>query len=269
MLVEFLLIYAAVYGASLVVYFCLGLALSWINARNPDRRIQPRRDGAKRRREDILSSLKALAVSAGLLSTGFFAQLQGWTVTPLPHSWWSVALGFGLCLVIFDAWFYFGHRLLHHPRFYRFHALHHKAVAPTAWSNDCSTTVDTVIEHGFYLVVWFVLPVPALAVFGLRLFDQVTGMIGHAGFEYFASRSSRAPSPMICTTYHDLHHSQFRYNYGNFFSFWDRWLGTIHPDYDKMVEKMEAGATPGDAAARQPKGRPQADMQTGPQSRPA
>ncbi|MEL6233679.1 MAG: sterol desaturase family protein [Pseudomonadota bacterium] len=253
MLVEFLGIYALIYLASLAVYFTLGAGLAWVNARNPDRRIQPGRDGAKRMREDIIASLKALAVSAGLLSAGCFAQLQGWTMTPLDHSWWSFALGFAVALVIFDAWFYFGHRLLHLPAFYRFHALHHKAVAPTAWSNDASTSVDTLIEHSFYLVVWFILPIPAAAVFALRLFDQITGMIGHAGFEYFASRSSRAPSPMICTTYHDLHHSQFRYNYGNFFSIWDRLLGTIHPEYDRMVSRMEEGEVPGAAAARRPR----------------
>lgn len=247
---DFAVIFAAVWGASLVLYAAAGLALTWVNRRHPERRIQPGRDGMRRLREDVMASLKALAVSAVLLSAGLFAQLQGWTMAPLAHSWWSVPLMFGVVVILFDAWFYWGHRLLHHPAFYRFHALHHKAVAPTAWSNDCSTTVDTLIEHGFYLIVWFVLPVPAAAVIALRIFDQVTGMIGHSGYEYFASRSSRAPFPMICTTYHDLHHSQFRYNFGNFFSFWDRWLGTVHPDYDSMVARMEEGEEPGRAAAR-------------------
>jgi sterol desaturase/sphingolipid hydroxylase (fatty acid hydroxylase superfamily) len=64
-------------------------------------------------------------------------------------------------------------------------------------------------------------------------------MVGHSGFEYFASKSSRFPSPLICTTFHDLHHSQFHYNYGNFFSFWDRICGTVHPKYDVLVRSME------------------------------
>jgi len=125
---------------------------------------------------------------------------------------------------------------------YRYHALHHKSVAPTVWSNDSSGVVDTLIEHSFYLVVWFILPVPALAIFALRLFDQISGMIGHSGFEFFASPTSRRPWPFICTTFHDLHHSKFNYNYGNIFSIWDRLLGTAHPQYDDMVKEFEEKA---------------------------
>jgi lathosterol oxidase len=239
-LLDYLIVFAVIYAAMLAVYFATGLTMTAINRRHPDRRIQKHRDGMKRVRKEILASLSALATSSVLLSAGYFAQTQGWTlVAPLPLSWWSFPLMFVICMVLFDAWFYWGHRILHWPSLYKWHLPHHRSVAPTVWSNDSSAIVDTLIEHGFYLVVWFVLPVPALSVFALRLFDQITGMVGHSGFEYFASKSSRWPSPMICTTFHDLHHSQFHYNYGNFFSIWDRLMGTVHPGYDAMVKQME------------------------------
>ncbi|GGB58234.1 desaturase [Roseibium aquae] len=240
LLLDYLTVFAAIYGIMLAVYFATGLVMTAINARHPDRRIQKHRDGMKRVKTEIKASISALATSSVLLSAGYFAQTQGWTLfEPLPLSWWSFPLMFVVCLVLFDAWFYWGHRLLHLPAFYKWHVPHHRSIAPTVWSNDSSTTIDTLIEHGFYLVVWFVLPAPALSVFALRLFDQISGMVGHSGFEYFASKSSRWPSPMICTTFHDLHHSQFDYNYGNFFSFWDRVCGTVHPKYDHLVQTME------------------------------
>ncbi|MFD1696906.1 sterol desaturase family protein [Roseibium aestuarii] len=237
---EFLLVFAAIYGASLGVYFATGLVMNALNARHPERRIQKGRDGMSRARVEILASLKALGTSAALLSAGFFAQTQGWVLfEPLALTWWSFAGMFALCFVLFDGWFYWGHRILHWGPLYRFHQPHHASVAPTVWSNDSATTVDTLIEHGFYLVVWLVLPVPELVIFALRLFDQVSGMIGHSGFEYFAGRSSRAPFPFLCTTYHDLHHSQFHYNFSNFLSVWDRLMGTVHPRYDLIVEQIE------------------------------
>lgn len=240
LLLDYLIVLAVIYAAMLAVYFATGLTMTAVNRRHPERRIQKHRDGMKRRWLEIRTSLHALLTSSVLLSTGYFAQTQGWTLfEPLALSWWSFPLMFAVCLVLFDAWFYWGHRLLHLPAFYKWHVPHHRSVAPTVWSNDSSTTMDTLIEHGFYLLIWFVLPVPALSVFALRLFDQISGMVGHAGFEYFASKSSRWPSPMICTTFHDLHHSQFHYNFGNFFSFWDRVCGTVHPGYDDMVQVME------------------------------
>lgn len=239
MWIDYALTLIIVYAAMLIVYFGFGLAAEAYVARHPDRKIQPEREGLRRKGAEIRASLKALAMSAFLLGTGFFAQMQGWTIAPMELSWWSFPLWFVVALLLFDAWFYFGHRLLHWGPMYRFHALHHKSVAPTVWSNDSSGVVDTLIEHAFYLVVWFILPVPALSIFALRLFDQISGMIGHSGFEFFASPTSRRPWPFICTTFHDLHHSRFNYNYGNMFSIWDRLLGTDHPDYDEMVRGFE------------------------------
>ncbi|WP_319773189.1 sterol desaturase family protein [Breoghania sp.] len=239
LVVEYALLFAAIYAVTLIIYFTTGLALTWVNRRYPERRIQPTRDGRHRIRREIHSSMKALATSCGLLTTGFFAQINGWTLAPLDATWWSVPLMFAVSMVLYDAWFYWGHRLLHLPAFYRFHAPHHASLAPTPWSNDSSTTVDTLIEHGYYLVIWFVLPIPAVALFAQRLFDQISGMIGHAGFEYFASPTSRWPWPFICTSFHDLHHSRFHYNFGNFFSLWDRMMGTVDPRYDDMVKTFE------------------------------
>lgn len=194
----------------------------------------------KRVSVEVLASVKALGTSAALLSAGYFFQIQGWVLFEPPAlNWWNFLLAFVVIFLLFDAWFYWGHRLLHLKRFYRWHKPHHLSIAPTAWSNDSSAVMDTVIEHGFYFIVWLLLPVPALAVFALRLFDQVSGMIGHSGFEYFAGRSTRKPSPFLCTIFHDLHHSQFHYNFGNFLSVWDRWMGTVHPKYDEIVRQIE------------------------------
>ncbi|WP_376742301.1 sterol desaturase family protein [Ensifer canadensis] len=48
----------------------------------------------------------------------------------------------------------------------------------------------------------------------------------------------------MCTTFHDQHHSGFKYNYGNYFSFWDRVLGTISPNYDQRVKAFEDEGQP-------------------------
>ena len=249
---DFLTLFIVIYLVTLAIYFSTGWLMMWVNKRYHQNRIQKKRDGMDRIKGEILSSLKALAMSALLLSGGYFFQLQGWVMfEPVELSWWSFPLFFVIIFLLFDAWFYWGHRLLHLKPFYKWHKPHHLSIAPTAWSNDSSDVMDTLIEHGFYFVVWLVLPVPALSVFAVRLFDQVSGMIGHSGFEYFAGPGSRKPSPFICTMFHDLHHSQFHYNFGNFMSLWDRWMGTQHPKYDEIVKVIEkTGKIPDEAATR-------------------
>jgi len=88
---QYLLYFAIVYGATVVVYFATGIGMTLINRRHPDRRIQKTRNGDKRMWVEIRSSLSALAVSAAMLSFGYFAQVRGWTIAPLETSWWSVA----------------------------------------------------------------------------------------------------------------------------------------------------------------------------------
>jgi sterol desaturase/sphingolipid hydroxylase (fatty acid hydroxylase superfamily) len=239
-LVEFAAILGAVYAATVTMYFALGLGITWLNDRNPDRRIQKRRRGDLRKNPEIRASLVSILVTSLSVSAGLYAQHAGWTIAPWDFSWWTAVPMFLLCMVLFDAWFYFAHRLLHTKPFYKYHALHHKSVAPTVWSNDSIGPVDTALSQGFYAVVVFLVPISPAVLLAHRAFDQINGTFGHCGFEYFASPTARYPSPMLCTTYHDQHHAQFRYNYANYFSFWDRAMGTIAPDYDRRVEVAEA-----------------------------
>ncbi|MDJ0929942.1 hypothetical protein [Breoghania sp.] len=72
LLVQYAILFAAIYAVTLVVYFATSLALTWLNRRHPERRIQMTRDGSKRMRREIRASMKALAVSSALLSAGLF-----------------------------------------------------------------------------------------------------------------------------------------------------------------------------------------------------
>ena len=237
----FAVLLAVIYAATVAAYFGLGLLLDRVNARNPGRRIQPGQAADPRRRAaEMRQSLVSILVTSLSLAAGLYAQAQGWTLfAPATLTWANAGAYFLLAMLLFDAWFYGAHRLLHTRALSRFHAFHHRSLAPSPWSNDAIGAVDTALCQGFYAVVPLLLPLPPEILVLLRAFDHVNGTLGHAGFEYFASRAARRPSPLLCTTFHDLHHSAFRWNYANFFSHLDRLFGTIHPDYDAAVARAE------------------------------
>ena len=83
------------------------------------------------------------------------------------------------------------------------------------------------------------LPIPWQVLVVQKLYDRISGMLGHAGFEHFASSAGRAPWPLASTVFHDQHHSSFRHNFAHTFSWWDRWAGTLHPRYDATVQRFE------------------------------
>ncbi len=238
-LLEFVVLFLTLYLASLSVLFTTGFFILKLNAKYPTRKIQKRLP-SNSASQDIKSSMLQLTVTSLCLSVGLFAQYLGWTlVEPVALSWWSFPVFFVISVILHDTWFYWGHRLLHTKMFYRFHSPHHRSVTPTIWSNDAGHSVDTFIAHSYYGIIVFVLPIPALALLAHRLFDQVSAAIGHCGFEHFASFTTRKPWPMLCTVFHDQHHQYFVYNYGNYFSIWDRLLGTVHPSYDDRVKEFE------------------------------
>ena len=242
---EFAALLAAVYAATLAAYFLLAFALDALNARNPGRRIQKDRAGRERRGAEIRASLVSILVTSTSLAIGLFAQASGWTpLAPLELTTWNALPLFLLCMVLFDSWFYAAHRLLHTRALYHYHRLHHLSLAPTPWSSYSDRALDTVFCQGFYAVAPFFLPFPPAILLMHRAFDHVNGMLGHAGFDYLASRLARWPSPTLCPLYHDLHHSGFKHNFANYFSYLDRLFGTVHPDYDRMAAEFEAGAPP-------------------------
>lgn len=239
-LIDFAPWFAAVYGVNVALYFVTGAVLVAIQNRHPERRIQQHRRGEKRMRMEIRQSVLSLTVTGGCLAAGLYLQHRGLSLfAPLELTWWSVPLMLVVSIVAFDAWFYWAHRFMHTRLMYRFHAEHHRSVAPTVWSTYNDSLVDAFVMQSYYLWAPLILPIPPVVLVVHRLYDHFNGTIGHSGFEFWAGPGSRAPSPMVCVTFHDQHHSRFRYNYANFFSFWDRLMGTIDPKYDEAVRGFE------------------------------
>jgi len=228
------------YAALLFVYFVTCGFFHWMNVNNPERRIQTRPLQKNQISTEIKTSIAAISWIAFYLSGGLYCQAKGYTMAPYalldlwPTMWTLIA-----SLVIYDSWFYWGHRLLHTKHFYRFHSHHHKSVVPTPWANNSDTQVGDFIEQSYFLLAPFILPIHPATLLLHKLYDQITGIAGHAGHEYFAHWISRAPFPMICTIFHDQHHGHFNFNYANTFSWWDRLMGTLHPTYDDIVLKFE------------------------------
>lgn len=246
---DFLRLFGLVVAAVVLVMLLTGLFFEVMNRRHPERRIQKDRVNRRKWKELRQAPISILTLSA-CFAFGLFAQEQGWSLTPLELGWWSGPLTLLLSVVLYDAWFYWVHRLLHGRVFYRFHALHHKSVAPTVWSNHHESFVEALLNQAYYAIIVFILPIPWQMLVLQKLYDQISGMLGHAGFEHFASPAGRSPWPLASTVFHDQHHGTFRFNYGHTFSLWDRWMGTLHPRYDDTLKSFEPSG--GEAAEPAP-----------------
>jgi lathosterol oxidase len=149
-----------------------------VNRRHPERRIQQSRDGMRRAAVEIRESVISIAVTAACLAAALTltrARLDAVDAAGL-RSLWALLSVLGMLAVttfLFDGWFYWMHRLLHTKRFWRFHRDHHKAVAPTVWSSDSQSVVETFLTQMFLIVLRSLLPVPALTLVLHRVVDHI------------------------------------------------------------------------------------------------
>ncbi|WP_309603812.1 sterol desaturase family protein [Phenylobacterium sp.] len=166
-----------------------------------------------------------LAERAGLFPMAKLAQHWGLT-------WFLISLA--VMIVAQDAWIYWTHRWMHRPRWFRtFHRRHHRSNNPspfTAYSFDLGEALLMVA----FVAIWpAIFPTP-WGVIDIFMFHQIfRNTILHAGYELTPARPDGRPwlDWLTTTTHHDLHHAQAGYNFAPWFTWWDRWLGTEHPQY--------------------------------------
>jgi sterol desaturase/sphingolipid hydroxylase (fatty acid hydroxylase superfamily) len=190
--------------------------------------------GADIRRE-IICSLRTMLIFSLLLAGVYLgAQTHVFTVyrgvQPLGVAY---LLTSAIAMILgHDAYFYWTHRLMHHPRLYSMlHRTHHKSITPTAFA--CySFDVPEAIVHGLFVPIWLlVFPMQLGAIWFALSFMFTLNALGHSGVEVFPNGSFRRRwfGWFSSNTRHDLHHSAFHYNFALYFTWWDRWMGTEHP----------------------------------------
>ncbi len=169
---------------------------------------------------------------------GVFAPYQG-TLTALSYAGYLAAI-----LLAHDTWFYWTHRAMHHPRLFKsFHRFHHRTVTPTPW-----TAYSFAISEAFVMVLFMPLwlmavSTPEPVIFTFLAIMILRNAIGHAGLELHPR--GWASHPLLkwisTTTHHDLHHAgSFNHNFGFYFTWWDKLMGTEHPDYVAKFNEITA-----------------------------
>ena len=164
------------------------------------------------------------------------------TLGTLVSNWLEVVAWVAMLLVLHDAWFYWTHRLLHRPAWFkRWHRTHHKTVTPTPFAAYAFDWREALVQVAMPLAIGFVLPIPFLAFFAFLGIMIARNVLGHCGTELhprgFADHWFWGN--FTTTTHHDLHHSGgFGSNYGLYFTWWDRICGTEHPRYREIFREI-------------------------------
>jgi lathosterol oxidase len=158
------------------------------------------------------------------------------------YGWVYFFAVFPLLFLMHDTYFYWMHRLIHHPRLFRlFHLVHHRSVNPSPWAAYAFHPLEAFAESLIFVIFLFTIPITFWHLVVFFLLSLVYNVYGHLGFElYPASFNKHWLGRWINTSVsHNLHHRHFNGNYGLYFLFWDRIMGTLRKDYDAAYVELQ------------------------------
>jgi Delta7-sterol 5-desaturase len=173
-----------------------------------------------------LLSAAIYGIPAGIVAWGW--DTQGWTliyrdVSDAPVLY--LPLSVLLYLFAHDSWFYWTHRLMHRPWWFRTaHAVHHASRPPTAWAAMSFHPWEAVTGAVIIPLLVFVVPIHVAALAVVLTVMTVMGVTNHMGWEMFPRWvvNGALGRWLITATHHQRHHDEYRGNYGLYFRFWDK-----------------------------------------------
>ncbi|OWZ01640.1 C-5 sterol desaturase [Phytophthora megakarya] len=175
-------------------------------------------------RNEITASMKSIPVMVLLTLPWFLADVRGYSKTysdfgKYGHGFEALSVVFFICFS--DMLIYWFHRWLHHPLVYAsLHKPHHKWVICSPFASHAFHPIDGYIQslpYHFYIMLFPIHRGLFLALFVAVNFWTISI---HDGF--YLSHNKIVNGAL----HHSVHHELFVYNYGQYFTFWDRFCGS-------------------------------------------
>lgn len=195
-------------------------------------------------RNDVILSVLSSGIFAFCAALMMSAFERGYTRLYLEsdrYGFWY--LGFSLVLVILlqDTYFYFTHRLAHHPKCYKWlHQGHHHFKNPTPWTAFSFDPAEALIQAIYLMAVVFIVPMHFSVLCAVVLVMTLGALIHHFGFRLFedSTLGRWLGSWMVGPLHHWMHHRKYTAHYSLYFTFWDKVMGTQQEGYEEILSRL-------------------------------
>jgi lathosterol oxidase len=142
---------------------------------------------------------------------------------------WYLPLSLFIVMILHETYYYWIHRAMHVPRIYKIvHKVHHQSLSTTPWTAFSFYPWESVLEALIVPLILMIIPVHIYVLLFYLILMTFSSMINHLGIEIYPEsfRKSTFGKLWINATHHHYHHQEFNTNYGLYFTFWDKLMGT-------------------------------------------
>ncbi len=130
---------------------------------------------------------------------------------------------------------------MHKPKVFRIvHKIHHDSNITSPFTAFSFHPFEGLLQAVFLPVMLIILPVHYYIIIIQLTIMTVSSVINHLDIEIYPRKFNKnlIGKWLIGATHHSLHHKQFKFNYGLYFTFWDKIKKTESPVYDKLFETI-------------------------------
>jgi len=156
------------------------------------------------------------------------------------YGWWYLPVSLLIFMLLHETYYYWLHRWMHKPSVFKIvHKIHHDSNITSPFTAFSFHPFEGLLQAIFLPTMLIILPIHYYVIITQLTVMTISSVINHLDIEIYPKKfNNTIPGRwFIGATHHSLHHKQFRYNYGLYFTFWDKIKKTESPLFKKLFEK--------------------------------
>ena len=182
----------------------------------------------------IFAFVGASAISAWQLGyTKIYTDINAY-----PIIWFPVSIA--VAMLLHETYYYWLHRWMHSPKIFQLiHKVHHDSLITSPWTAFSFHPVEGLLEAFALPAIIIIVPMHLYAVLIHLSIMTVSAAINHLDIEIYPRNTfgNLLGKHVIGATHHSHHHKYYRFNFGLYFTFWDKFGKTESPNFEKEYKQ--------------------------------
>ena len=213
----------------------------WINRSLSKKKIDKKQFNTEIRWSVITSLIFAVAGSfTALLWQKGYTRLY---INTDNYALWYLPLSLLISMFVHETYYYWLHRWMHQPKVFKLlHKVHHDSNTTSAWTAFSFHPLEGLLQAIILPITIIIIPMHVYVLLFQLTIMTFSSVINHLEIETYPTNFHKhfIGKWIIGATHHSLHHKQFKYNFGLYFTFWDKWKKTESPKFISLFEEKTA-----------------------------
>ncbi len=154
------------------------------------------------------------------------------------YGWWYLPVSLVIYMLLQESYYYWIHRWMHKPAIFRLvHKVHHDSHIASPFTAFSFHPLEGLMQAIFLPLLLLIIPVHYAVLIVLLVIMTFSSVINHLDIEIYPENTYKVWGKwVIGATHHSLHHRYYKYNFGLYFTFWDRIKRTESPGLQSAME---------------------------------